>query len=71
MPKAVDEVDEDEDDPEYPAPPTKFRCNRGRMLLTIRVALHHVGACQLGPLRVHHLHVARLCFHWPQFMYGP
>lgn len=31
-----------------PAPPTKFRCSRTRMMLTIRVTLHHVGAAQIN-----------------------
>ena len=33
-----------EEEREIPAPPCKFRCNRSRMMLTIRVTLHHVGA---------------------------
>jgi len=31
-----------------PAPPTRFRCNRSRMLLNIKVTLHHVGAGQIN-----------------------
>uniref|UniRef100_A0A7S2GDZ3 SHSP domain-containing protein n=1 Tax=Haptolina brevifila TaxID=156173 RepID=A0A7S2GDZ3_9EUKA len=31
-----------------PAPPTKFRCNRARMVLCIRVTLHHIAAAQIN-----------------------
>ena len=31
-----------------PAPPTKFRCNRARMVLSIRVTLHHIAAAQIN-----------------------
>jgi len=31
-----------------PAPPTKFRCNRARMMLSIRVTLHHIAAAQIN-----------------------
>ena len=36
------------EDPEYPAPPCRFRANRGRMTLNIRVTLHHIGAEQIN-----------------------
>jgi hypothetical protein len=32
------------DDEGPPAPPCRFRCNRSRMVLTIQITLHHVGA---------------------------
>ena len=35
-------------EPEYPAPPCKFRCNRSRMIMTVSVALHHVGAAHVN-----------------------
>ena len=38
----------DDDQPEYPAPPCKFRANRTRMTLTIRITLHHIGASQIN-----------------------
>ena len=34
--------------PKYPAPPVKFRCARSRMLLTIRITLHHIGPKQIN-----------------------
>ena len=37
-----------DDEPEYPAPPCKFRANRSRMTLTISIALHHVGPEQIN-----------------------
>ena len=40
--------DNDDDDDDVPAPPTRFRCNRARMLLTIRVTLHHIAAAQIN-----------------------
>ena len=39
MPDDVDTV---------PAPPCKFRCNRARMTLVIRVTLHHIGSSQIN-----------------------
>jgi hypothetical protein len=33
---------------EIPAPPCRFRCNRSRMLLTIRVTLHHISGPQIN-----------------------
>ena len=39
---------DDEAAPSYPAPPCKFRCNRSRGVLVIRVTLHHVGAAQIN-----------------------
>ena len=35
-------------DPGVQAPPCKFRCNRSRMVLTIRVTLHHVGPSHIN-----------------------
>ena len=38
----------DDDGPEFPAPQCKFRCNRSRMILSIRIALHHIGPPQIN-----------------------
>ena len=43
-----DDSDDDDANKRHPQPPTRFRCNRARMLLTIRVALHHIGAKQIN-----------------------
>lgn len=34
-------------EPEVPAPPTTFRCNRKRMVMIVRVTLHHVSPAQI------------------------
>jgi ribosomal protein L12E/L44/L45/RPP1/RPP2 len=36
------------EEPEYPAPPCRFKCNRSRMILTIQVQLPHVGPNQIS-----------------------
>ena len=36
------------DEEDVPAPPCRFRCNRARMTLTIRVTLHHVAPAQIN-----------------------
>ena len=35
-------------DDEVQAPPARFRCNKARMTLTVRITLHHVGAAHIN-----------------------
>ena len=35
-------------DTDVPAPPTTFRCNRKRMVMIVRVTLHHVSPAQIN-----------------------